>query len=167
MAQVTIEINGYAYTIGCDDGEEERVAALGAFLDRRARGLAGQVGNPGEARLLAMTALLLADDLHNAHEEIDRLRQQLAVHFHAVRRQRQPSGAEPFHHLGIDPVFLRQQVRGQRFRCMVIADRQFRLKDHRAAVELGGDEVDAGAVRGVAGVDGALVRMQPLIFRQP
>ena len=41
-------------------------------------GLAGQVGNPGEARLLAMTALLLADDLHNAHEEIDRLRQQLA-----------------------------------------------------------------------------------------
>lgn len=78
MAQVTIEINGYAYTIGCDDGEEERVAALGAFLDRRARGLAGQVGNPGEARLLAMTALLLADDLHNAHEEIDRLRQQIA-----------------------------------------------------------------------------------------
>ncbi len=78
MAQVTIEINGYAYTIGCDEGEEERVAALGAFLDRRARALAGQVGNPGEARLLAMTALLLADDLHNAHEEIDRLRHQLA-----------------------------------------------------------------------------------------
>ena len=40
------------------------------------------------------------------------------------------------------------------------------LEDHRAAVELFGDEVDAGAVLVITGLDGALVGVQTLVFRQ-
>ncbi len=45
-------------------------------------------------------------------------------------------------------------------------DGDARLQDHRAAVELFGDEVDAGAVFVVTGVDGALVGVQPLVLGQ-
>ena len=35
MAQVTIRINGYAYTVGCQDGEEEHLLAMANEVERR------------------------------------------------------------------------------------------------------------------------------------
>ncbi len=40
------------------------------------------------------------------------------------------------------------------------------LEDHRPAVELLGDEVHAGTVLVITGLDGALVGVQPLVLRQ-
>ena len=31
MAQVTVRINGYAYVLGCQDGEEAHVEAMAVF----------------------------------------------------------------------------------------------------------------------------------------
>jgi cell division protein ZapA len=58
---ITIRLNGHPYQIGCGAGEEDRVANLGAEVESIMQSLVGSVGQIGEARLLAMVALILAD----------------------------------------------------------------------------------------------------------
>ena len=58
---VTIRLNGHPYKIGCGVGEEDHVANLGAEVGSIMQSLVGSVGQIGEARLLAMAALILAD----------------------------------------------------------------------------------------------------------
>ncbi|MGC6453517.1 MAG: cell division protein ZapA [Candidatus Puniceispirillaceae bacterium] len=58
---VTIRLNGTPYQIGCGPGEEARIEALAAEIDGVLQSLVGSVGQIGEARLLAMAALILAD----------------------------------------------------------------------------------------------------------
>ena len=58
---VTIRLNGHPYQIGCGAGEEDHVANLGAEVESIMQSLVGSVGQIGEARLLAMVALILAD----------------------------------------------------------------------------------------------------------
>lgn len=66
MGQVTLKINGYPYVLGCPDGQEAHLQALGAELDARVASIRSQVGNLGEARLLAMAGIMLADELADA-----------------------------------------------------------------------------------------------------
>jgi cell division protein ZapA len=63
MAQVTLRINGYAYTIGCQDGEEAHLEAMATEVNQRIDGVRIAAGPSGEARMLVMAALLMADDL--------------------------------------------------------------------------------------------------------
>src|ERR1700744_4138186 len=63
MAQVTIRINGYAYTVGCKDGEEGHLQAMAGEVDRRIERIKAAAGQSGEARMLVMASLLMADDL--------------------------------------------------------------------------------------------------------
>lgn len=58
---VTIRLNGHPYQIGCGAGEEDDVANLGAEVESIMQSLVDSVGQIGEARLLAMVALILAD----------------------------------------------------------------------------------------------------------
>ena len=58
---VTIRLNGHPYQIGCGAGEEDDVANLGAVVESIMQSLVDSVGQIGEARLLAMVALILAD----------------------------------------------------------------------------------------------------------
>ena len=58
---VTIRLNGNPYQIGCDAGEEVHVSKLGEEVDSIMQSLVASVGQIGEARLLAMVALILAD----------------------------------------------------------------------------------------------------------
>ena len=58
---VTIRLNGTPYQIGCGPGEESRIEALGKDIEEVLQSLVGSVGQIGEARLLAMAALILAD----------------------------------------------------------------------------------------------------------
>jgi cell division protein ZapA len=64
MAQVTLRINGYSYLVGCEDGQESHLEAMGAALQGRID-RARALGQQGEARMLLLAALLLADDLHD------------------------------------------------------------------------------------------------------
>lgn len=65
MGQVTLKINGYTYVLGCGEGEEERLRELGAEVDARIGAIRAAVGNLGEARLLAIAAIQLADELRD------------------------------------------------------------------------------------------------------
>ena len=58
---VTIRLNGHPYKIGCGAGEEDHVARLGGEVEAVMQSLIASVGQIGEARLLAMVALILAD----------------------------------------------------------------------------------------------------------
>ncbi|RZJ97251.1 MAG: cell division protein ZapA [Brevundimonas sp.] len=66
MATVTVEINGRPYAVGCADGQEERVRILAKQFDVQVRQVASEVGQVGDIRLFLMSALLLADELHEA-----------------------------------------------------------------------------------------------------
>ncbi len=64
MAQVSFRINGYAYTIGCQDGEEPHLTAMAEQIEQRVEKVKA-LGQSGEARLLVMAALVMADELHD------------------------------------------------------------------------------------------------------
>lgn len=64
MPLVNVMVNSRAYTIACDDGEEEHLKQLAAQVDIKAREVLGSVGQVGDARMLLMAALLIADE-HN------------------------------------------------------------------------------------------------------
>lgn len=65
MAHVTIRINGYAYTVGCEDGQEEHLTQMAAEIEQRITSIKAIGGQSGEARLLMLAALLLADEVHD------------------------------------------------------------------------------------------------------
>ena len=64
MAQVTLRINGYSYLVGCEDGQERHLTAMGEAVQTRIDSIK-TLGQTGEARLLMLAALLLADELHD------------------------------------------------------------------------------------------------------
>jgi cell division protein ZapA len=66
MPLVDVLINNRAYSIACDDGEEGHLRSLAQVLDTRIRALTANVGQVGDARLLLMASLLLADELSEA-----------------------------------------------------------------------------------------------------
>jgi len=68
MAQVTVRINGYSYTVGCQDGEEPHLLAMAEEVERRIESIKATAGPSGEARMLVMAALLMADDLYEKEQ---------------------------------------------------------------------------------------------------
>lgn len=63
MGQVTLSVGGRRYDLACRDGEEERLQALAALVDRKAHDAARVVGSANEVRQLLLASLLLADEL--------------------------------------------------------------------------------------------------------
>ena len=74
MAQVTIKLNGYSYTVGCEDGQEQHLTAMAAQVENRIESIKALGGSSGEARVLVLTALLMADEIHDLRIEMDGLR---------------------------------------------------------------------------------------------
>jgi cell division protein ZapA len=84
MPLVNVMVNSRAYTIACDDGEEDHLRELAATVDAKTRELLSSVGQVGDTRLLLMAALLIADehhggkaDTHDHHGEHQALRAEL------------------------------------------------------------------------------------------
>ena len=81
MAQLTIEVNGRPYLVGCEDGQEGQLRELAKVFDAHVRQLSGDAGQIGETRLFLMGALMMADELSelrnrlgHAQAEMTRLR---------------------------------------------------------------------------------------------
>lgn len=74
MSQVSITINGRAYQVACDDGQEAHLTRLGDYIDKRLNELVAAVGQVGDSRLLVMVSLLLADELSDLYSEIETLK---------------------------------------------------------------------------------------------
>jgi len=74
LAQVTIKLNGYSYTVGCEDGQEQHLTAMADQVESRIESIKKLGGASGEARLLVLTALLLADEIHDLRIEMEAVR---------------------------------------------------------------------------------------------
>ncbi len=79
MPLVNVLVNGRAYAVACDDGEEEHLRELGAFLDKRVRELTASVGQVGDSRLILMAGLLVADELSEALAHLEERDRELAT----------------------------------------------------------------------------------------
>jgi len=79
MAQVNVSINGRAYRMACEDGQEEHLTRLAKNLDDRIGELRGKFGQIGDARLIVMAALTVADDLAEMGKKLRRLEDEVAT----------------------------------------------------------------------------------------
>ncbi len=77
MADISITVNNYPYTLACDDGEEAQLRQLSAFVENRLESIKQAVGQVGDSRLLLMTALKIADELAEAFVQIEKLEQKI------------------------------------------------------------------------------------------
>lgn len=66
MPEVTVEVAGRSYRIGCGEGEEVHLVRLAELVDTEATRLNRKLGQMTEGRLMLMSALMLADKLAEA-----------------------------------------------------------------------------------------------------
>ena len=70
MGQVSLTVNARPFAITCEDGQETRIRRLGQYVDAKVAEFVGSVGQVGEARLLLLAALVIADELTDANEAL-------------------------------------------------------------------------------------------------
>ena len=78
MPLVNVMVNNRAYTIACDEGEEEHLKQLAAHVDTKVRELLGSVGQVGDQRLMLMAALLVADEYQTVTAQLAALKSEVA-----------------------------------------------------------------------------------------
>jgi cell division protein ZapA len=78
MGQVVVTVNGRALPLSCADGEEQRIRRLAQYLDGKVTEFVQTHGQIGEARLILLAALVIADELSDTadivHNERSRAR---------------------------------------------------------------------------------------------
>lgn len=77
MPLVNVMVNGRAYTLACDAGEEEHLKQLAVYVDAKVKELLTSVGQVGDQRLLLMAALLMADEQHEAVTRLQDIEREL------------------------------------------------------------------------------------------
>ena len=70
MAQISVEVNGRPYAVGCEDGQEPHLMELAKLFDHQVRQVSQDMGQLGDTRLFLMGALLLADELSDARARL-------------------------------------------------------------------------------------------------
>lgn len=63
MATVTVTIDGKAYRMACDEGQEQHLAGLADRFDRYVTHLKSSFGEIGDLRLTVMAGIMVMDEL--------------------------------------------------------------------------------------------------------
>lgn len=63
MAQVTVTIDGKAYRMACEEGQEDHLTDLAGRFDRYVGHLKGQFGEIGDLRITVMAGIMVMDEL--------------------------------------------------------------------------------------------------------
>jgi len=66
MAEVNISIANKQYSIACDDGQEQRVVDLAAFVDGRVKEIAAMGAGTNDSHMLVLNSIMMADELMDA-----------------------------------------------------------------------------------------------------
>lgn len=75
MAEITVNINGKSYRIGCDPGEEQRVLELGAHIDRHVTHLANAGSVASEAHFLVLAGIMVCDEMMESQKALSKMQQ--------------------------------------------------------------------------------------------
>jgi len=78
MGQVNVTISGKTYRMACDDGQEERLTALGQRLSDTIELLRGRFGEIGDQRLTVMAAITMADQYSETERRLRQAELELA-----------------------------------------------------------------------------------------
>src|SRR5262245_40626237 len=70
MAQVTVTIDGKAYRMACDEGQEEHLMELSQRFDRYVGHLKNSFGEIGDQRLTVMAGIMVMDELNELQKRI-------------------------------------------------------------------------------------------------
>jgi cell division protein ZapA len=70
LGQISLMVNGRPFAVTCDDGQEARIRRLGEYVDAKVAEFVRSIGQVGEARLLLLAALVIADELADANEAL-------------------------------------------------------------------------------------------------
>ncbi|KQT85916.1 cell division protein ZapA [Aurantimonas sp. Leaf443] len=73
MPQVVVTIDSKTYRMACGEGEETRLTALAAEVDRRIVELKESFGQIGDLRLAVMAAIMTTDELGELRRRVDEL----------------------------------------------------------------------------------------------
>ena len=79
MKTVQAHVYGKDYTLACDTGQELHLGQLIKQINARTERLSKAVGHLPDGLMLLYTALMVADELHDAQKEITRLRAELTA----------------------------------------------------------------------------------------
>src|ERR1700686_2012235 len=63
MGRVVLKLNGRDFALTCADGQEPRLRLLAQYVDGKIGEFVKNLGQVGEARLLLLAALAIADEL--------------------------------------------------------------------------------------------------------
>jgi cell division protein ZapA len=89
MGKVSVTLNGRAFTIGCEDGQESYLRELARHLDTHVTDLSKQVGQIGDLRLLLMASLVVVDELKTAQNRLEALES----HLNRLKSEQPPDSA--------------------------------------------------------------------------
>jgi cell division protein ZapA len=70
MGQVTVTIDGKAYRMACEDGQEEHLEGLATYFDGRVQEMRTSFGEIGDMRLTIMAAITSADEVMELRRKI-------------------------------------------------------------------------------------------------
>lgn len=77
MKELKVSINQREYRVACADAQEHHLQSLADYIDRKTQDMARSVGQVGEAKLLVLSALMIADELSSVMTELDTVKAQL------------------------------------------------------------------------------------------
>ena len=70
MAQVTVTIDGKAYRMACEEGQEDHLTDLAERFDRYVGHLKSQFGEIGDLRITVMAGIMIMDELSETNRRI-------------------------------------------------------------------------------------------------
>ena len=70
MGQVVVKVNGRDFALSCADGQEPRIRRLAQYVDAKVGDFAKGLGQVGEARLILLAAIVIADELSDSNEAL-------------------------------------------------------------------------------------------------
>ncbi|MGK6311987.1 cell division protein ZapA [Neorhizobium sp. DT-125] len=79
MAQVTVMIDGKAYRMACEEGQEDHLTELAARFDRYVGHLKGQFGEIGDLRITVMAGIMIMDELSEVTRKLGKLEAEVAA----------------------------------------------------------------------------------------
>ncbi|MBP1846203.1 cell division protein ZapA [Rhizobium petrolearium] len=73
MAQVTVTIDGKAYRMACEEGQEEHLTELAERFDQYVGHLKSQFGEIGDLRITVMAGIMIMDELSEVTRKMGKL----------------------------------------------------------------------------------------------
>jgi cell division protein ZapA len=70
MAQVTVMIDGKAYRMACEEGQESHLEDLASRFDQYVGHLKSQFGEIGDLRLTVMAGIMIVDELSEVNRRL-------------------------------------------------------------------------------------------------